>query len=157
MRANCLQHVPFEGLGSVEPWLRANAARVSTTRLFERPTFPPAFPSLGDVDLLIMMGGAMSVNDDAEYSWLEPEQRFIQQAIEQEKAVLGVSLGAHCGAELVPSRFVQSESEILSSSAESFVAVNGLMANTLEYLCGVATLGQSRVDSRGSTSEERRP
>ena len=46
---------------------------------------------------------------------------------------------SECRTELAPSRFVQSESEILSSSADSFVAINGLMANTLEQLCSAGT------------------
>ena len=49
------------------------------------------------------------------------------------------SMVSECRTELAPSRFVQSESEILSSSADSFGAINGLMANTLERLCSAGT------------------
>ncbi len=36
----------------------------------------------------------MSVNDEAELPWLVPEKRFIRQAIEAGKPVLGICLGA---------------------------------------------------------------
>jgi GMP synthase-like glutamine amidotransferase len=228
MRAHCLQHVPFEGPGSIEPWLLENGVRLSTTRFYEGDSLP----AVEGVDLLIVMGGPMSVNDGGAYAWLEPERQFIRDAIERGKAVLGVCLGAqliaramgarvyanpereigwwpiagvstadtvpawamagtetpvfhwhgetfdlppgatplarsagcehqafqigrrvvgiqfhlettpilmrgmvsHCREELQPSRFVQSESDLLSSTPDSFLAINELMANTLEYM-----------------------
>ena len=91
MRVHWLQHVPFEGLGSIEPWLAARRADVTATRLFE----PGArLPGPSTVDWVIAMGGPMSVNDEAELPWLVAEKRFIADAIAAGKTVLGICLGA---------------------------------------------------------------
>ena len=90
MRAHYLQHVPFEGLGSIAPWLENAGYHVTCTRLFEQFDLP----SLEHVDLLIAMGGPMSVNDEAEFPWLIQEKRYIHSAMEADKPVLGVCLGA---------------------------------------------------------------
>jgi len=90
MKAHYLQHVPFEGLGSIAPWLEAAGYEVSRTRLFaaEKP------PAADAVDFLVIMGGPMSVNDEDEYPWLVREKRFVRDVIEAGKPVLGVCLGA---------------------------------------------------------------
>ena len=90
IKAHYLQHVPFEGLGSIETWLQSMRADVSVTRLFEEP----ALPDPADVDLLVIMGGPMSINDEAGYPWLAAEKEFIRSAIEKDKAVIGICLGA---------------------------------------------------------------
>jgi len=90
MRTHVLQHVPFEGLGSIEPWLAARRARVTWTRFFEQPDLPDA----DDVDLLIALGGPMSVNDEEQLPWLRPEKRLIARAIALGRPVLGICLGA---------------------------------------------------------------
>ncbi len=90
MRAHYLQHVPFEGLGSMESWLETAGYSITSTKLFESAIFP----ELDQVDLVIAMGGPMSVNDEDVYPWLIPEKEFIRAAIEQGKPVLGVCLGA---------------------------------------------------------------
>ena len=90
MRAHVLQHVPFEGLGSIEPWLTARRARVTWTRFFEDPSLPGA----ADVDLLIALGGPMSVNDESLLPWLRAEKSFIARAISLGRPVLGICLGA---------------------------------------------------------------
>ena len=90
MRVHTLQHVPFEGLGSMQAWLAVRAAQVTFTRLFEEPRFPP----LREIDWLLVMGGPMSVNDAEEHRWLAAEKRFIAEAIAASKVVLGVCLGA---------------------------------------------------------------
>jgi len=90
MRAHFLQHVPFEGLGSIEHWLRSNEAEVTETQLYASPELP----NPRDLDLLIVMGGPMSVNDEDRFPWLIDEKRFIRSAIDAGKAILGVCLGA---------------------------------------------------------------
>jgi GMP synthase-like glutamine amidotransferase len=90
MYAHFFQHVPFEGLGSIGPWLEAHRAVVTATRFFAEPVLPEA----ESLDLLVVMGGPMSVNDVELHPWLDAEKRFIARAIRQGKAVLGVCLGA---------------------------------------------------------------
>lgn len=90
MHAHYLQHVPFEGLGSIEPWLEAAGYRITATRFFQTADLPDQ----REIDLLVVMGGPMSVNDEDEFPWLVPEKRFIRSAIESGIPVLGVCLGA---------------------------------------------------------------
>ena len=90
MRAHCLQHVPFEGLGSIEAWLRKEGHEVSCTRFFEGDRLP----SPEDLDFLIVMGGPMGVHDEAAHPWLAEEKAFIDRVIEAGSPVLGICLGA---------------------------------------------------------------
>jgi len=90
MRAHCLQHVSFEGLGSIARWLQEAGYEISYTRFFESAVLP----ELEEIDFLIAMGGPMSVNDEAQFPWLFPEKAFIRRAVQARKPVLGVCLGA---------------------------------------------------------------
>jgi GMP synthase-like glutamine amidotransferase len=100
MNAHVLQHVPFEDIGSIAMWLEKRGAHLSYTRFYENQ----ALPGLGEVDLLIAMGGPMSVNDESELSWLRQEKAFIRGAIERGVPVLGVCLGAQLIASALASR-----------------------------------------------------
>ncbi len=90
MRAHYFQHVPFEGLGSIEPWLNAAEYEITHTRLFEAANFPDD----KKIDFLVIMGGPMSVNDEDQFPWLVAEKRFIHEFIGSGKPVLGICLGA---------------------------------------------------------------
>jgi len=103
VRAHYLQHVPFEGLGSIEPWLNAAGYEVTRTPFFASTTLP----DLHQIDLLVVMGGPMSVNDEDAFPWLALEKKFIRDFIETGKPVLGICLGAQLitsalGAEVYP-------------------------------------------------------
>lgn len=90
MKIHYLQHVPFEGLGSIAAWAEAQGHQVSVTRLYQNE-LPP---SVASFDWLIVMGGPMGVHDEIDYPWLTHEKRFIDQTIAAGKTVLGVCLGA---------------------------------------------------------------
>lgn len=90
MHAHYFQHVPFEGLGSIEHWLQQRRARIGVTRFYTGD----ALPNPAKVDFLIVMGGPMSVNDEDEYPWLMLEKQFIRDFIASGKPVLGICLGA---------------------------------------------------------------
>ncbi|MGB3212162.1 MAG: type 1 glutamine amidotransferase [Desulforhopalus sp.] len=90
MRAHYLQHVPFEGLGSIQTWLDMAGYDITTTRLYESTKLP----NPDQLDLLILMGGPMSVNDEERFPWLRTEKQFVRHTIESGKAVLGICLGA---------------------------------------------------------------
>ncbi len=100
-----LQHVPFETPGSIEPWLRAAGWTLTRTSFFESTTLPDP----GEIDLLVMLGGPMSVNDESDFPWLVAEKRFIRDCIEAGKRALGICLGAQLiasalGARVYPNR-----------------------------------------------------
>ncbi len=100
MRAHVFQHVEFEGPGSIGPWLTARGYDVTRTRLFEAADLP----DFGEIDLLVIMGGPMSVNDEEQYPWLVAEKHLIRQCIAAGRAVLGVCLGAQLIASAMGSR-----------------------------------------------------
>ena len=100
MRVHALRHVPFEGLGHIEPWLAAHGHSTAETHLWKTPTLPP----LGHFDWLIAMGGPMSVNDEAAYPWLAAEKALVRSAIEAGKRVLGICLGAQLVANAMGAR-----------------------------------------------------
>ncbi|MGE0450262.1 MAG: type 1 glutamine amidotransferase [Vicinamibacterales bacterium] len=109
MRVHWLQHVPFEGLGSIDAWLRGRHARVTATRFYEDATLP----GVDALDLIVAMGGPMSVNDGQRLPWLAAEQRFLADAIDRGVAVLGVCLGAQSIARALGARvYPNAEREI---------------------------------------------
>lgn len=109
MRAHHLQHVPFEGLGSIEPWLQDAGYEISRTQFFNSRHLP----DIGDIDLLVILGGPMSVNDEAKHPWLVKEKEYIRGAIESGKPVLGICLGAQLIANSLGGEvFASSEKEI---------------------------------------------
>lgn len=90
MRAHAFLHVKFEGLGVIEPWLFEKGYSLTFTRFYEEAVLP----HVDEIDFLIIMGGPMSVNDEAIYPWLRAEKAWIRSMIERKKPVLGICLGA---------------------------------------------------------------
>jgi GMP synthase-like glutamine amidotransferase len=90
VRVHYLQHVPFEGIGSIAAWLDARGVEPTGTRFDHGEALPP----LADVDWLVVMGGPMSVNDEDLHPWLAAEKAFLREAIRAGKRVLGICLGA---------------------------------------------------------------
>ena len=90
MRIHYFQHVPEEGLGSIESWARSRGHLLYATRFYLAEKLPQA----ESADMLVIMGGPMSVNDEAEYLWLKEELAFTREAIASGIPVLGICLGA---------------------------------------------------------------
>lgn len=90
-RAHILQHVVFEGPGYITHWLAAQGAEVTTTAWYGSDA---VLPSLDGIDLLICLGGPMSVHDVERYPWLNTEREYLHQAITHGVPTLGICLGA---------------------------------------------------------------
>lgn len=85
MHIHYIEHVAFEGLGSIEGWIRQENHTLTATR----PYLNEAFPPIETIDLLIVMGGSMSIYEENKYAWLGKEKRFLNQAIAKGRSVLG--------------------------------------------------------------------
>lgn len=86
MNAICLQHVPFEGPGVFRKHLQAQGVPLQC-HLVPKDGLPEH-----SGDLVIIMGGPMSVNDPD--PWIAEEIAFVQSAILAGTSVLGVCLGS---------------------------------------------------------------
>lgn len=100
MRIHSFQHVDFEGLGSIEDDLIARAFTLTTTHWYRGDHAP----SVHSFDALIVMGGPMSIYDEAIYPWLAEEKRVIKAAITEGKIVIGICLGAQLIADALGAR-----------------------------------------------------
>ena len=86
MRAVCLKHVPFEGPGAFATALANRGVNL------EHYLVPKNGLPKDAGDLLIIMGGPMSVNDPD--GWIQEETAFIRSALLAGKPVVGVCLGS---------------------------------------------------------------
>ncbi len=97
LKIHTFMHVPFEGLGCIENWIKQNEHSVNYTKFYK----DFSLPNLTEIDWLIVMGGPMSVYDEATYPWLIQEKEFIRQAISNGKTVIGICLGTQLIAEVL--------------------------------------------------------
>jgi len=90
MRIHTIEHAPFEGPAAIADYAEAHGHPLARTRMFAGDPLPAP----GTVDLLAVMGGPMSVHDEADHPWLAVEKRYIAAAVDAGVRVLGVCLGA---------------------------------------------------------------
>ena len=94
MKANgdvtIVTHVPHEGPGAIGDYLLARGRRVVGCPVYLGSTVPAP----GETDMVVLMGGPMSVNDRDRIPWLEPELAAIARHLDAGTPMLGVCLGA---------------------------------------------------------------
>ena len=109
MNIQVLQHEPFEGPALIADWARERGHSLSICHLYRGE----ALPDLEAFDWLVAMGGAMSVNDEDSLPWLVAEKALVRRAVEANKRVLGVCLGAQMIASALGARvYPNAEREI---------------------------------------------
>ena len=85
------QHIACETPGIFLELFREQKRPVETVRLYEGDRTPD---DLSRYSGLLVMGGPMSVNDEADYPWLESEDRLLKQALARDFPTLGICLGS---------------------------------------------------------------
>jgi len=105
MKIHHLQHVPFEGLGTIQPYCQSRGHPLSSTHFY----LGHDMPTVAEFDWLIVMGGPMGVHDDMQFPWLKDEKAFIRQAIDSGKIVLGICLGAQLIADVLGAEVFKNE------------------------------------------------
>lgn len=97
LKVHYFQHIAGEGFGSCYDYLKAQGAEITATEFFALPVDLEleieALPHVDHVDLLIIMGGTMSVNDEANFPWLKIEKRWLRRYLAQGKPAIGLCLG----------------------------------------------------------------
>lgn len=89
MRINVLQHTPSEGPGSIVDWADERGHQVYIYHPYQ---FDGVLPTAEETDLLVILGGPMSPNDDVD--WIKNERRLIKQLLAQHKPIFGACYGA---------------------------------------------------------------
>lgn len=95
LRLNCIMHVPFEGPQAIADWAARGGHEIRMTKLFAGDPLP----AFGDFDILVVMGGPMSVHDEDRYAWLAREKALVSECLRTGRFLLGVCLGSQIIAE----------------------------------------------------------
>lgn len=99
MKVHCLQHVSFETPAHISNIIENMKFSLCTTHLYRNESLPDLNHEL--FDLLLVMGGPMSVHDESDYSWMKSEKKFIEMCIRKGIKVAGVCLGAQMIADVL--------------------------------------------------------
>lgn len=105
MKVHYLQHVSFENLAYVETWLKTKKIAFSRTALYENRKLPDQ----NDFECLIVMGGPMGACDEDKFSWMKAEKIFIEQALRNNKIVIGICLGAQMIADVLGAKVYKNQ------------------------------------------------
>jgi GMP synthase (glutamine-hydrolysing) len=89
VRVLAFRHSPSDGLGLIAAVLDAHGIDCQCADLYHAPAAETSIP---DADILILMGGSMSANDNL--SFLNREIECVRAAVQAGKPVLGICLGA---------------------------------------------------------------
>jgi len=85
------QHTGCETPGIFLDLLREQKRPIETVRLYEGDRVPEDLSRFGG---FLVMGGPMSVNDEAKYPWLKAEDRLLKEALAADLPTLGICLGS---------------------------------------------------------------
>ncbi len=86
-----LQHIACETPGIFLDVLEEEKRPIETVRLYEGDRLPKDLSGFAG---LLVMGGPMSVNDEAKYLWLKAEDRLLKEALAADLPTLGICLGS---------------------------------------------------------------
>ena len=84
---NVLQHSIHEGIGLIGEWAENNGYEVN---VYQAANNNVKLPEVIDTDMLVVLGGPMSVNDDEE--WIVKERELIRGMLMAHKSYLGICL-----------------------------------------------------------------
>ena len=109
MRLLALENAEGEHLGCFEQLAEARGITVEYRHLWRGDDLEGAL----EYDLIVILGGPMSVNDEDSYPYLAEEKAIIRQALAEEKPLLGVCLGAQLIASAMGARVYPGKEEEL--------------------------------------------
>jgi len=105
VKIHCLEHLEKETLGNIGTWISQKGHTLTRTLLYEELLFPDP----EEFDLLLIMGGTMSVYQEEDYPWLIPEKEFVEKVIDTGKPIFGSCFGAQIIAEVLGGRVTRNK------------------------------------------------
>jgi len=108
-----ITHNPTEGGGLFETILKAKGWQHEILPLYAGKGLPESVESY---DLILLMGGPMSANEEERYPFLKKELPFIRQVLKLGKPVLGICLGAQLMAKSLGARVTYSLEEAVAGA-----------------------------------------
>ena len=97
MRIQAIQHVPFETPGHIITICERAGHQMNIARVY----LDEPLPDPSSYDLLLIMGGPMSIHDEDQYPWLVQEKQRVRETIGRDKPVIGFCLGAQIIADVL--------------------------------------------------------
>lgn len=91
MKVLILQHTATEGAGEILDWSVKQQSEITYIDLYKANL---DFDSTKCYDLMVILGGRMSVNDETQLPWLKAEKQFVREMIAANTPVLSICLGA---------------------------------------------------------------
>lgn len=88
MRINVLQHTPNEGPGTIKEW----ANNHNYDLYIYHPYQFGILPKCDETDMLVILGGPMSPNDNLD--WIKAERVLIKKLLKENKPMFGACYGA---------------------------------------------------------------
>ena len=89
MRIKVLQRTPNERPGAIKTWADFYGHELYVYHPYQ---FDGTLPTASETDLLVVLGGPMSPNDDID--WIKAERRLIKTLLSQHKPIFGACYGA---------------------------------------------------------------
>lgn len=111
-RVALVQHTDGSGPGRLPEWLRADGLDPVIVRPAELPSTADQLVD-ASLDALVLLGGGLLPDDDANYPFLPDERALIADALDDGVPILGICLGAqllaHVGGGVVTGRSGETE------------------------------------------------
>lgn len=105
MNVLILKNIPQEGPGTIEDFLGREKIPCRIVELKSEKITD------SDYDILVIMGGPMSVNDEGKYPFLKEEERLVKDFISKGKKILGICLGAQMLAKAIGAKVYKGPKE----------------------------------------------
>ncbi|MBJ9975490.1 type 1 glutamine amidotransferase [Pseudomonas sp. S75] len=151
MKVHFIVHESFEAPGAYETWIRERGHEASYSRVYANEALPG---NADGIDLLVVLGGPQDPATRIEqcpHFDAAAECRVISQAIEANKAVVGICLGSQLIGEALGAKFDHSPEKEIGKYPISLTA-EGKASSKVAHFGDVLEVGHWHNDMPGLTA-----